>query len=106
LADSFDRAVASLGAALNPETIRHYRWTVRSFLTYLGVTHPEVKSLSNSPRSSHARVDGSSTLPVPDLSGTFHELVWMNGLPELAHLIPREDIPASPTIFPHEAIHA
>jgi hypothetical protein len=40
------------------------------------------------------------------LSWTFHELVWINGLPELAHLIPREDIPASPTIFAHEAIHA
>jgi hypothetical protein len=39
LADSFHHAVASLGAALNPETLRHYHGTVRSFLTYLaGVT--------------------------------------------------------------------
>jgi hypothetical protein len=46
LVHSFDRA--SLGAALNPETIRHYRGTVRSFLTYLGVTYPDVVLLSNS----------------------------------------------------------
>ena len=33
-------AAASLGAALNPETVRHYRGTARSFLTYLGATYP------------------------------------------------------------------
>ena len=56
LADSFDRAVASLGAALNPETIRHYRGTVRNFLTYLGTTYPEVSSLTHLRRDPHVPV--------------------------------------------------
>jgi hypothetical protein len=36
LAAVFDRSVDSLGAALSPDTIRHYRGTVRNFLSYLG----------------------------------------------------------------------
>ena len=64
LADCFDRAVESLGAALNPETIRHYRGTARNFLSYLGTTYPEVMlTHATSPRSPHPRVDVSSTLP-------------------------------------------
>ena len=44
LAPVFDRAVDSLSAALNPETTRHYRGTVRKFLTYLGAAYPQVRS--------------------------------------------------------------
>jgi hypothetical protein len=109
LTDSFDRAVASLGAALNPETIRHYRGTVRNFLSYLGTQDPEVNSLTQLRRDphiiewmSHRR---SQTPPLTTASyinllialrWTFHELAWMNELPELAHLIRREDIPRLP----------
>ena len=53
LADCFDRAIASLGAALNPETIRHYRGTARSFLSYLGATYPDVCSLTQLRRDPH-----------------------------------------------------
>lgn len=53
LADSFERAVASLGAALNPETVRHYRGTVRSFLTYLDATYPDVSTLKQLRRDPH-----------------------------------------------------
>jgi hypothetical protein len=53
LADSFDRAVASLGAALHPETTRHYRGTVRNFLSYLGAEHPAVDSLTQLRREPH-----------------------------------------------------
>ena len=53
LADSFDRAIASLGAALNPETVRRYRGTVRSFLNYLGATYPDVRSLTQLRRDPH-----------------------------------------------------
>jgi hypothetical protein len=53
LADSFDRAVASLGAALHPETTRHYRGTVRNFLSYLSVEHPAVDSLTQLRREPH-----------------------------------------------------
>ena len=64
LADPFDRAVASLGAALNPETTRHYRGTVRNFLSYLGADHPEVDSpRPTPPRTPYPRVDVSSALP-------------------------------------------
>jgi hypothetical protein len=49
----YARAVASLGAALNPETIRHYRGTVRSFLTYLGATYPRVNTLKQLRRDPH-----------------------------------------------------
>jgi site-specific recombinase XerD len=113
LADCFDRAVASLGAALNPETIRHYRGTVRNFLSYLGGHYPEVNSLTQLRRDphilewmSHRR---SQTPPLTTASyinllialrWTFHELAWMNELPEFAHLIRREDIPRLPYRLP------
>jgi len=51
----FDRAVDSLGAALSPDTTRHYRGTVRNFLSYLDTDHPEVNAWTNcvvSPTSS------------------------------------------------------
>jgi integrase len=113
LADSFDRAVASLGAALNPETIRHYRGTVRSFLTYLGATYPDVSSLTQLRRDPHvlgwmscrrsqtpALTTNSYINLLIALRWTFHELAWMNELPDLAHLIRREDIPRLPYRLP------
>ena len=113
LADSFDRAVASLGAALNPETIRHYRGTVRSFLSYLGVTYPEVNSLTQLRRDPHilgwmscrrsqtpALTTNSYINLLIALRWTLHELAWMNELPDLAHLIRREDIQRLPYRLP------
>jgi site-specific recombinase XerD len=113
LADSFDRAVASLGAALNPETIRHYRGTVRDFLRYLGITYPEVSSLTQLRREPHilgwmsyrrAQTPALTTASYINLlialRWTFHELAWTQELPELAHLIRREDIPRLPYRLP------
>ena len=113
LADGFDRAVASLGAALHPETVRRYRGTVRSFLTYLGATYPDVRSLTQLRRDPHIlgwmshRHSQTPTLTTNSyinlliaLRWTFHELAWMNELPELAHLIRREDIPRLPHRLP------
>jgi len=113
LADSFDRAVASLGAALHPETIRHYRGTVRNFLSYLGTTYPEVSSLTQLRRDPHIlgwmshRRSQTPTLTTASyinlliaLRWTFHELAWTHELPELAHLIRREDIPRLPYRLP------
>jgi integrase len=113
LADCFDRAVASLGAALNPDTVRHYRGTVRSFLTYLGATYPDVSSLTQLRRDPHilgwmARrrsqapplTTNSYINVLIALRWTFHELAWINELPELAHLIRREDIPRLPYRLP------
>ena len=42
-APAFGRAVDSLTVALSPGTNRHYRGTVRKFLTWLGAAHPEVR---------------------------------------------------------------
>lgn len=106
LADCFDRAIASLGAALNPETIRHYRGTARSFLSYLGTTYPDVCSLTQLRRDPHilgwmshrrsqtpALTTNSYINLLIALRWTLHELAWMNELPDLAHLMRREDIP-------------
>lgn len=113
LADSFDRAVASLGAALHPETIRHYRGTVRNFLCYLGTTYPEVTSLEQLRRDPHilewmscrrsqtpALTTASYINLLIALRWTFHEMAWMNELSELDHLIRREDIPRLPYRLP------
>jgi site-specific recombinase XerD len=113
LADSFDRAVASLGAALHPETTRHYRGTVRNFLSYLGAEHPAVDSLTQLRREPHilgwmsrlrsqtpALTTASYINLLIALRWTFHELAWTHELPDLAHLIRREDIPRLPYRLP------
>jgi site-specific recombinase XerD len=113
LADSFERAVASLSAALNPETVRHYRGTVRSFLNYLGATYPDVGSLTQLRRDPHilgwmahrrsqtpALTTNSYINLLIALRWTLHELAWINELPELAHLIRREGVPRLPHRLP------
>ena len=45
LAPVFARGVDSLSTALSPGTTRHYHGTVRKFLVYLGVQHPDVNRL-------------------------------------------------------------
>jgi site-specific recombinase XerD len=113
LAQPFDRAVESLGAALNPDTTRHYRGTVRHFLSYLGETFPEVTALTQLRRDPHIlgwmACRRSQTPPLTAASyinvlialrWTFHELAWTNELPNLVHLIRREDIPRLPYRLP------
>jgi site-specific recombinase XerD len=109
LAPLFDRAVDSLGAALSPESHRHYRGTVRNFLSYLGAAHPEVNSLEQLRRDPHllgwmSRLR-SHTPPLATASYINHlialrplltELAWTEQLPQLARLIRREDIPPLP----------
>lgn len=113
LASVLDRAVDSLGAALSPDTTRHYRGTARNFLSYLGADHPEVNSLKQLRREPHilgwmaclrsqapplATVTYSNRLIA--LRCIFTELAWTQRLPELAHLIRREDIPRLPRRLP------
>lgn len=113
LAPVFDRAVNSLGAALSPETTRHYRGTVRNFLSYLATHHPQVNCLDQLRREPHI-LDWMSRLhsQVPPLTtesyinqlialrSICNELAWSEQLPELAHLIRREDIPRAPLRLP------
>jgi integrase len=109
----FDRAVASLTAALNPETARHYRGTARNFLSYLGADHPHVIALEQLRRDPHvigwmARLRAQRP-PLGTaayinrliaLRCIFVELAWNEQRPDLAHLIRREDIPRLPQRLP------
>jgi site-specific recombinase XerD len=113
LAPTFDRAVDSLGVALSPDTTRHYRGTVRKFLTYLSARHPEVNRLDQLRRESHTLGwMGCLRSQVPSLTTAsyinhlialrvvFNELAWSEQLAELARLIRREDIPRAPQRLP------
>jgi len=113
LAPVFGRAVDSLGAALHPETLRHYCGTVRNFLGYLGVHHLEVNRLDQLRRETHilgwmsrlrSQAPPLSTASYINLlialRSILNELAWTEQLPELAHLIRREDVPRLPHRLP------
>jgi site-specific recombinase XerD len=109
LAPVFDRAVDSLCPALGPESQRHYRGTVRNFLSYLDTAHPEVKSVEQLRRDPHL-LGWMSRLrsQVPPLATSSYinrliglrplliELAWTEQLPQLTRLIRSEDIPHRP----------
>ena len=109
----FDRAVDSLCVALSSDTTRHYRGTARNFLSYLGADHPEVQRLDQLRRELHilgwmsrlhsqtpALATASYINLLIALRGICNELAWTEQLPELAHLIRREDIPRLPHRLP------
>src|SRR5882762_6599137 len=113
LAPVFDRAVDSFSVSLSSETTRHYRGTVRNFLSYLGADHPEVQRLDQLRREPHilgwmsrlrsqtpALTTASYINLLGALRGIFNELAWTEQLSELAHLIRREDIPRLPRRLP------
>jgi integrase len=105
--------VDSLGVALSPESIRQYRGTAHNFLSYLGADHPEVQLLDQLHREPHILgwmsrlhsqvpplVTASYINRLIYLRGICNELAWTEQLPELAHLIRREDIPRLPHRLP------
>ncbi len=109
----FDRAVVSLCTALSPESVRSYDATVRSFLVYLAAEHPEVTRLEQLRRDphilgwmAHLRAQTPPLATTTCIGRLFalrtilNELTWTNKLPELAHLIRREDIPRTPHTLP------
>jgi integrase len=113
LAPVFARAVESLSTALSLSTTRNYNLAVRSFLLYLAADHPEVTSIEQLRRDPHALGWMSRTrAQVPPLAtatciarlialrAVFNELAWTSKLPELAHLLCREDIPRTPQSLP------
>ena len=113
LAHQFQRAIESLTAALTPDSARQYRCAVRYFLVYLGEDHPAVCSLHQLRRDPHI-LDWFAHLrsQIPPLTQAvyirrllflrciLHELAWSAQLPDLAHLIRREDIPRTPQGLP------
>ena len=113
LAPLFARAIDSFSAALNPESIRHYHGTARNFLSYLGAHHPGVNRLDQLRREPHILgwMSGLRSQVPPLVTASYmgrlialrpilNELAWSEQLPELAHLIRREDIPRRPQRCP------
>src|SRR6267143_769330 len=91
----------------------HDRGTARNFQSYLGADHPEVQRLHQLRREPHilgwmsrlrsqtpALTTASYINLLGALRGICNELVWTEQLPELAHLIRREDIPRLPQRLP------
>jgi len=113
LALLFDRAVDSFSVSLSPDTTRHYRGSVRNFLSYLRGNHSEAQGPEQLRREPHI-LGWMSRLrsQVPPLGTAsyinrlialrciFNELAWTVQLPELAHLIRREDLPRLPQRLP------
>jgi integrase len=113
LVHQFQRAVESLTAALAPESTRQYRGAARYFLIYLGEDHPSVCSLSQLRRDPHilgwyAHMRSQNPPLAPDvyicrlllLRCILEELAWTAQLPDLTHLIRREDVPRAPQRLP------
>ena len=107
----FQRAIDSLTAALSPASVRQYRAVVRCFLIYLGEQHPAIVSLDQLRRDPHILgwfVDLRSQNLVPAvyiarlllMRCMLEELAWSAQVPDLAHLIRREDIPRAPQRLP------
>jgi integrase len=111
LAHQCQRAVESLTAALAPESARSYRGVARYFLIYLGEEHPAVCSLNQLRRDPHilgwfAHLRSQNLAPAVYIARLLllrcilEELAWTAQLPDLAHLIRREDIPRAPQRLP------
>ena len=113
LVHQFLRAIESFTAAISPESARQYRGTARHFLMYLGEDHPAVRSLDLLHRDPH--ILGwfthlrSHTPPLAQavylrhllfLRSILEELARTAQLPDLAHLIRREDLPRTPQRLP------
>ena len=109
----FERAVDSLGAALEPSTVSQYRGAVRNFLTYLSTSHPNVGRLDQLRRDPHilgwlahlrSQTPPLSTayciLLLVCVRGVLAELAVMEQQPDLAQLLRREDVPRLPKQLP------
>ena len=113
LALRFQRSFESLTASLHWDSARPYRGTVRNFPIYLGDNHPAVASLDQLRRDphilgwfTHLRSQTPPLAPAVYINRLTHlrrileELAWTAQLPELAHLIRREDFPRPPQRLP------
>jgi integrase len=102
----FEPAVESVTTSLGDSSVTSYRTTVRSFLTYLGAQHSEVHSLRQLRRDPHIlgwlALLRSHHPPFATITRANHviylrrlleELAWTQHLPDLAHLLGRDDMP-------------
>jgi len=113
LAPLFGRAIDSVSTALSPSSLHQYRVTARKFLNYLAIDYPDVSSLQQLRRDPHilgwlVRLH-SQTPPLATatcitllvhLRSLFNELAWADDLPDLSHLLRREDVPRRPQRLP------
>src|ERR1700751_3970733 len=113
LAPLFAHTVESLCTALTPSSKRNYNIVVRSFLVYLGAEYPKITRLQQLHRDPHilgwmAHLRAQTPPLVAAtcigrlfaLRTIFQELARTSHLPELVHLLLREDIPRSPHTLP------
>jgi site-specific recombinase XerD len=102
----FEPAVESVTTSLSEASVTSYRGTVRLFLTYLGTQYPEIRSLKQLRRDPHILAWlaflRSHTPPLATITRMYRviclrrlleELAWTQDLPELAHLLGRDDVP-------------
>lgn len=113
LAPVFWRAVESIALSLAPDTVRGYRAATRHFLNYLGAQHPQISALDQLRRDPHILGWLSSlraeTPPLVlaayvnkliRLRRIFEELTWLQQIPDLVHLLRREDTPRAEKCLP------
>ena len=113
LAPVFAHAIESLCTALAPSSKRNYGIVVRSFLVYLGTEYPDATRLEQLRRDphilgwmAHLRAQNPPLATAScigrlfALRTIFHELARTSHLPELSHLLLREDIPRPPRTLP------
>jgi integrase len=92
--------------SLGDASITSYRGTVRHFLTYLGAQYPAVRSLDQLRRDPHIlgwlALLRSHRPPLATITRAnyviylrrlLEELAWTQHLPDLAHLLGRDDVP-------------
>jgi integrase len=113
LVHQFQRTVESITAALVPDSVRAYGGAARQFLIYLGKAYPSVCSLNELRRDPHILgwfahlrsrkpplASAIYSCRLLFLRAILEELAWSAQIPELAHLIRREDIPRIPQRLP------
>ena len=113
LAQQFQRAAESLTTALGESSVGEYHGTVHLFLTYLGTHHPQVRSLEQLRRDPHILgwlVQLRSRTPpfakftlvarIVRLRRLLEDLAWTQQLPDLAHLLGRDDVPRRDHLLP------
>lgn len=113
LAPVFWRAVESIALSLAPDTVRGYRAATRHFLRYLGTQHPQISALDQLRRDPHIfgwlaslraetppLVLAAYVNKLIRLRRIFEELAWLQQIPDLVHLLRREDTPRAEKCLP------
>lgn len=109
----FQTASDSVTTSMGDSSITAYRGTIRHFLTYLAARYPEVHALDQLRRDPHIlgwlAFLRSHNPPLATITRAnrviylrcmLEELAWTQQLPNLAHLLGRDDVPRKEHHFP------